>query len=450
MTNGSERRLRFQTDFPPEEFRARRMRLMEKMSYGVALLQGAPQVPGFDAFRQYNEFYYLCGIEVPHAYLLIDAAQRKSALYLPARNERHERGEGPILCFDDVAQVRQWTAVDEVRPIETIIDDIREQSLFCLLHAPSESARACRDTLLAMQKSVDADPLNARPSPESHFRNRIQQIAPAAKIRDLSPLLDELRLIKSPAQIAVMRRAGHLSAIAVREAMRATRAGVMEYQLGAIADYLYLHNNARGGGYRAIIAGGPNAWMGHYYRNDSPLRDGDLVLMDYAPDVNNYTSDIGRMWPVNGTYSPCQRELYGFVVKYHKAVLARIRPGVTPEQVMAEAAAEMRPVIDSTRFSKAIYETAARKMLDFQGHLSHPVGMAVHDVGNYFSKPLAVGTTFAVDPQMWVPEEELYIRCEDTVAVTPTGIENFTREAPLELDEVESTLREKSPFPTIQ
>jgi len=171
------------------------------------------------------------------------------------------------------------------------------------------------------------------------------------------------------------------------------------------------------------------------------LRDGDLVLMDCAPDYGYYTSDIGRMFPVNGTYTEQQRELYGFVVEYHKAVLARIRPGITAEQVMLDAAADMEPVLDGWTFSKPIYEAAARKMLEFRGHMSHPVGMSVHDVGSYRARDLAPGMVFTVDPQMWVPEEKTYVRCEDTVAVTADGMENFSDFVPLELDDVEAEMR---------
>src|SRR6185436_10005938 len=105
-------------------------------------------------------------------------------------------------------------------------------------------------------------------------------------------------------------------------------------------------------------------------------RDGDLVLMDYAPDFRYYTSDIGRMWPVNGRYDPVQRELTGFMVRYHRALLARIRPGRLASEILAEAAKEMAGVIAETRFSKPIYEQAARRALEYVGHLSHPVGMA--------------------------------------------------------------------------
>ena len=262
-----------------------------------------------------------------------------------------------------------------------------------------------------------------------------------AEILDLTPVLDELRLIKSERELVLLRKAGRLSALGVIEAMRSTKPGVFEYQLDAVMRYHYLANGARDAGYRAIIAGGANAWYGHYSANNCPLQDGDLVLVDCAPDYHYYTSDIGRMWPVNGTYSPVQRELYGFMVAYHKVLLRLIRPGVTGAQIQQEAAAQMAEVVERTKFSKDIYEAAARRALEFPYHMSHCVGMAVHDVGHYRGKPLRPGTVFALDPQMRVPEERLYIRVEDTVVVTEDGIENLTADAPLDLADVEAVVR---------
>jgi Xaa-Pro aminopeptidase len=166
--------------------------------------------------------------------------------------------------------------------------------------------------------------------------------------------------------------------------------------------------------------------------------------MDVAPECNTYTSDIGRMWPVDGSYAPWQRELYGYIVEYHKVLLSKLRPGPTPEAVMDEAAREMQGVWERWPFSKACYREGAGRTLTFRGHLSHPVGMAVHDDGDYRGRPLVPGTVFAVDPQMWIPEEKRYIRVEDTVVVTETGIENLTVGAPLELDEVERLMREEA------
>jgi Xaa-Pro aminopeptidase len=256
-------------------------------------------------------------------------------------------------------------------------------------------------------------------------------------IHDLSPILDGLRLIKSPRELDLMRRAGRLTALATAQAMRATAPGRMEYQLAAVADYLFAVGGARGPGYRAIVAGGANIANAHYFRNDCPLFDGDLVLMDYAPDCGNYTSDIGRMWPVSGRYSPAQREVYGFVVAYHQALLAVIRPAAAVADLVQEAAARIEPTWAAWPFSRPAWREAARRMIDSPVAFTHPVGMAVHDVGEYRQQPLRPGLVFALDPQMWVPDEQLYIRVEDTVAITADGVESLTAACPLELDEVE-------------
>ena len=211
------------------------------------------------------------------------------------------------------------------------------------------------------------------------------------------------------------------------EAMRSTEAGVYEYELDAAARYVFLVNGAKLEAYRSITAAGTeNINNMHYYRNTRRLEDGDLVLMDYAPDYRYYVSDIGRVWPVNGTYAPWQRELLQFTLDYHKAVMSRVKPGATPQQILADARAAMEPIVAKTKWSKPAYEAAARRLIETSGGaLSHMVGMAVHDVGSY-RDGLKPGHVFSIDPQLRVPEENLYLRFEDTIVVTETGFENFT------------------------
>lgn len=431
----------FQTHFPPEEFTARRAKIMDAIGpEAVAVLQGTGPVRGFETFRQSNEFYYACGVEVPQCYLLIDGATRKSHLCLPHHDKAHG-SEGDILSFEQADLARTLTGVEGVFAPESLSQHLKNATVIYTPLSPAEGRCGCQDVLRWSDARIAADPWDGRPSREQHLAELLRSRLPGAQLRNLSPILDALRMIKSEREIQLLRKAGELSALSVREAMRVTKPGVYEFHLGALAQYLYLLHGAKGEGYRAIIAGGANAWFSHYFRNNCPLKAGDLVLMDVAPDYGYYTSDIGRMWPVSGTYAPWQRELYGFMVEYHKVLLSRIRPGVTAAQVMDEAAATMAAVVERTAFSKPIYAEAAKRTLAFRGHLSHPVGMAVHDVGDYRNFPLAPGMVFTIDPQMWVPEEKLYIRCEDTVAVTETGMENFTRQAPLELDAVEAFLR---------
>ncbi len=439
----------FQNDFTLSEFASRRARIADQIPAGsAAILAGASADGVGDVFRQTNDFYYLCGVEVPHAYLRIEADSGRTTLYLPKCDPKMERSEGAVLHGDNPELTAKITGVDDVRLHDALEADLQGHNKLFLPMAPPEGRQTSRDGMLHAEKQISEDPWDDRLSRPDHFRGVIEAAHPAAEFGDLSPMLDRMRLIKSPAEIVMMREAGRLIALGVTEAMRMTQPGMMEYQIAAAADAYYTLGGARGPGYRPILASGSNIWNAHYFRNNAELIDGDLVLMDYAPDLRNYTSDIGRYWPVNGTFSPVQRELYGFIVEYHKVLLEKIRPGEMPRLIMAEVADVMRPRVAEHPWSKPEHAKAAEKALDFQGHLSHAVGMCVHDVGiyNYFDEPLAPGIVFAVDPQMWVPEFECYIRVEDTVVVTEDGNENFTELAPLELDDVEATMRESSIF----
>jgi len=439
MSTSSDVRSPSQIGFPPEEFAARRAKALDAIGgEALALVQGAPAVRGFEVFRQSNEFHYLCGVEVPHSYLLLDGRSRKATLFLPDPLLIQASSEGDSLAGQAPEAVVKLTGVDEVRRADALSGMLKGARTLYVPHSPAEGRAVSRDEALRGNRIAASDPWDGEIPREARFIGLLRARHPSVEIRDLSPILDRLRMLKTPREMELLRRAGRLTGLGLMEAARSTRPGVFEYQLAAVANFVFLANGARGEGYRAIAASGPNIWFSHYFRNDCPLKDGDLVLFDYAPDYGYYTSDIGRMWPVNGRFGPLQRELYGFVVEYHKALLTRIRPGVLASQIMAEAAAEMSDAVARTRFSKPIYEAAARRLLEFKGHLSHPIGMAVHDVGSYQAEPLAPGLVITVDPQMWVPEEKLYIRVEDSVVVTDSGIENLTGFVPLELDETEA------------
>ena len=292
-----------------------------------------------------------------------------------------------------------------------------------------------------------ADYWDQRPSEELNFVHLLQ-VRLGAEVRDLTPILDELRSVKSPREIDLVRRASQIAALGLIEAMKATEPGVFEYQLDAAARYVFLANDARLDGYRSITAAGmTNIVNGHYYRNTSELKAGDLVLMDYAPDFRYYTSDVGRMWPVNGTFSPEQRALLGFILEYRNAIISRIRPGVSSQQVLEEARVAMDAVFARWSFVKPEHEQAAREMVRTGGGVfSHPVGMAVHDVGGR-PNPLRVGQVFSIDPQLWIRDAAgqilLYMRYEDVGVVTETGFENFMAFMPTTLDELERTVRLK-------
>jgi Xaa-Pro aminopeptidase len=434
----------YQLDFPPEEFQARWAKVFDRIGdRAAAVVQGLPQTNGFIVPRQSNEFYYLCGIETPHSYLVLDGKTRKVTLYLPPANRRLEAAEGRVLSADDAELVKKLTGVDEVRSTRAMTEDdlpqLKAAEVIYVLFSPTEGNAQSRYELRAANAAIKADYWDGRESREEHFAGLLRKRFPNVQVKDLTPALDALRAVKSPREIALIRRASQLSGLGIIEAMKSTKPGGFEYQLDAAARYVFLVNGARLEGYRSIVASGTkNIWSMHYYRNNGQLRDGDLVLMDYAPDYRYYVSDVARMWPVNGKFSPAQRELLQFVLEYRNAVMKRILPGVETRQVMAEAKKAMEPVFTRTKFSKPVYEKAARNLVDRGGGVfSHPVGMAVHDDGAYDWGPLRPGHVFSIDPQLRVPEEQLYIRYEDVVVVTDDGVENFTDFLPSELDDIE-------------
>jgi Xaa-Pro aminopeptidase len=437
----------YQTDFPPAEFQARWSRVYDAIGSGaIAVVAGAPRTNGFQLPRQTNEFYHLCGVETPGAYLLLDGRARRATLYLPPRDERLERSEGRVLSAADADLVRGLAGVDDVQSTEAMAGDWLGRlpggvpaAVYTPL-SPAEGAEQSRYELVAANAAIAADPWDGGLPREARQAALLRARYPRAEVRDLTPILDELRSVKTPREVALIRRASRLAGLGMMAAIRSTHPGGFEYQLDAAARYVFLVNGARLEGYRSITAAGTdNIVNPHYWRNTGPLRDGDMVLMDYAPDYRYYTSDIGRMWPVNGKFNAWQRELLSFVLAYRNAVMRRLRPGVTAQQVLQEARADMAPVLARTRFSKPAYEAAARRLVETGGGaLSHPVGMTVHDDGAYQAGSLRPGHVISIDPQMRVPEENLYLRYEDTIVITETGFENFTDFLPTELADIEA------------
>jgi Xaa-Pro aminopeptidase len=165
--------------------------------------------------------------------------------------------------------------------------------------------------------------------------------------------------------------------------------------------------------------------------------------MDYAPDYRYYTSDVTRIWPVNGKFTEEQKALYNFIIAYREALFRYIKPGVTSGEVLDKAAADMKQYIVGKKFLKPAHLKAVEDGIRFRGHFQHPVGMAVHDVGVVHNIPLKAGMVFTIDPMIWIHEERLYIRIEDVTLVTETGVENLSGFVPSKLEEVEAMIKEK-------
>ena len=308
--------------------------------------------------------------------------------------------------------------------------------------SPAEIGNDSRDEILHGQARAASDPWDSQSTREARFKKLIMERFPQFEIRDLSPILDAMRLIKSPKEIEIIRNATEIAGLAIMEAMRSTSPGVYEYQLDAAAKYIFYLHGAQGDGYPSIIGGGTNAYMGHYFRKRDVLKDGDLVLMDYAPDYHYYTSDVTRIWPVNGKFDKKQAALYKFIVAYRDALFRYIKPGITSNEVLNKAAIDMKEYLIGKSFVKPSHLKAVQNGLTFRGHFQHPVGMAVHDVGRVHGVTLKEGMVFTIDPMIWIPEERHYIRIEDVAVVTKTGVENLSDFVPSKIDDVERTIKE--------
>lgn len=445
----------FTEDFTAEEFSARRARVYDAIGKNaIAILQGEPSPRGYTRFRQSNEFYYLSGIEVPHAYLVLDGASRRTTLYLPHRNEGRERGEGKMLSAEDSELIIKERGFEAVYGSELLAEHLarigsRQNLVAYTPFSPPEGFAESRDLGLRVGSDISSDVWDGAVPRHVRFRNLIAERIPDLGIKDLTPILDQMRLIKSPAELEMIRKATRLSGLALMESMRSTRPGMKEYELDAVAKYIFYRNGGQGDAYYSLIATAENAFFPHYHKGKGTLKDGDFLLMDYAPDYGYYMSDVTRQWPVNGTFSRDQRDLYGFYLACYKSILYNIESGKTASEISRKAAGEMEKHLSKASFSKEIYRQAAANFVeslkagvDRRTTLGHWVGMATHDVGR-IDGPLKAGMVFTIEPQLRVPEEMIYIRLEDLVIIHENSVEIVSEFVPMEIDAIEALMKEE-------
>src|SRR5258708_3866670 len=440
----------FSTSLPKEEFAARRAKVLQKIGDGVAVMQGATETSSYEKFRQSNQFYYLTGVETPRAVLVIDGRARSTTLYLNLTNEQMERSEGPLL--GPGANAEGLTGIDHVLPRgdfdkaaealagRTIYVTVRGESV--LMGTPDRAERHAR--------AREADPWDVQTSREAWFRTKLAEKASGARFENLDDILDDMRMIKSPREIVLLRESSKIAGITMMEAMRSAKPGMYEYEIEAIGDYIFKKSNAQGPAYFGLVASGKNAAWPHYHAAQAQMKAGDLVLFDYAPDFHYYTSDVTRMFPASGRFTADQRELYGIYVKLYQALMTSIRPGPTSE-ILTDAVNKMDAPMASHHFTNAKNRDAAARFVDgYRTRLDSPrpgttvghmVGMEVHDVQKNFTV-YQPGMVLTIEPALTIPEDRVYIRLEDMLLITATGYENMSGFAPIEMDAIEKLMAE--------
>ena len=439
--------------FPLEEFAARRARVLDAIGDAVVAMQGTTERPGEQPLRQNNQFFYLTGIVEPRALLIIDGRTKKATVYLQPADERRQRQIDRMYGVGLMpgAEAARGAGLDAVLPRDdfkaAIADASRDGRAIYTTFRPEVLGSASSGDPAALARATRADPWDGRASREEAFVANLKAAAPHSEIKDLDPILDGLRAIKSAREIVVIREATRLSGAGIIEAMRDAEPGMFEYQLQADAEYVFKNGGAYGAAYFALVATGTNTLYSHYHKNTATLKDGDLVQLDYAPDYKYYTSDVTRVFPANGRFSARQRELYTIYLRLYQALMTSIAVHTSPRDIVNAAVVKMDAAMSSFAFTDPKIKAAAQRFVDGYRNrqtvtsLGHAVGMEVHDVGRPAST-LEPGMIFTIEPAMQIPDEHVGIRLEDMILITDAGYENLSAFVPIEIADIERTMAE--------
>ncbi|EOC1350247.1 Xaa-Pro aminopeptidase [Cronobacter dublinensis] len=429
-----------------QEFLRRRQALLAKMApASAALIFAAPQATrSADSeypYRQSSDFWYFTGFNEPEAVLVLiksDETHSHSVIFNRLRDKTAEIWSGRRLG-QDAAPAK--LGVDRALAYNEIDEQLYQllNGLDVVYHAQGEYAYADTIVFAALDKLR---------------RGSRQNLSAPATLTDWRPWVHELRLFKSPEELAVMRRAGEISALAHTRAMQKCRPGMYEYELEGEILHEFTRHGARFPSYNTIVGGGENGCILHYTENESQLRDGDLVLIDAGCEYRGYAGDITRTFPVNGKFTPAQRAVYDIVLESLETALRLFRPGTSIQDVTGDVVRVMVKGLIGLGIlqgdvEQLVADNAHRPY--FMHGLSHWLGLDVHDVGFYGpdrSRILAPGMVITVEPGLYIAPDadvpEVYrgigIRIEDDIVITETGNENLTASVVKSADDIEALM----------
>jgi Xaa-Pro aminopeptidase len=431
------------------EFKKRRKQLMQCIGMGnIALISSAGvRVRNRDVdypFRQDSDFYYLTGFNEPDAL----------AVFIPGRSQ----GEYILFCREFDEKKALWEgahaglegaikhyAADDSFPIDDIDDIV--------------SGMLENKTKVFYPMGRDTDLDHSLQEWIRHIRSQSRSgvVAPA-ELASIEPIVHEMRLFKSAAELKLMRYAAQVSAQAHVKAMQLCVAGKYEYQVEADIVHHFMQSGLRNVAYPSIVAGGKNACTLHYTENSDKLKNGDLLLIDAGAECDHYAADITRTFPVSGTFSEPQALLYQLVLDAQFAAIEQIRPNV-PWNAAHDASVE---VLTKGLVKLGLLKGSVSKLIKnekykqfYMHRIGHWLGMDVHDVGDYKVNQewrlLQAGMVLTVEPGLYIPENcksvdkkwrGIGIRIEDDVLVTKNGYEILTHEVPKTIAEIETLMAE--------
>ena len=456
-----------------DDVKARRNRAMDKLGpEALAIFWSAPpRVYSTDVnyeYRQESNLLYLTGIDQEETILVLMPGNetRKEILFVREADARREHWNGHSLTPAEASAASGIQTVLTTTQFEPFIASMFSKR--AMSGSPTEYARffqALTDgrARLALLLEPVTD-LSEPPGPVTQFAARLRDRFLGFSVQDLSPVLAELRQIKTPYEQTVLRRSVEISSDAHRAGMRAARAGKYEYEVEAAIEEVYLRNGAMSWGYPSIVGSGPNATILHYEKSSRKMEPGDLLLVDAAANYQGITGDITRTYPVDGKFTREQRDIFDIIFAAQQAGEKAARIGAQARDIQAACDEVLKAglvrlglVTDPSGMQFKIWATHG---------VTHWIGMDVHDVG-VPRRPLDAGMAFTIEPGIYIreaalndlpktPENAAFIekvrpivaryknigvRIEDSYLLTSAGLERLSQSVPRSIDEIEAFLK---------
>lgn len=393
-----------------EVYRRRRAKLMEQMGGGVAVIFSADSIP--DGGRQNTDFYYYTGLEFEAGAAVVLTPEEpvwKETLFLAPVNPEVNRWDGERAILGRAVELGTGFA----RVMRT---DALPGQLSAFVARAKEKELVYLGPIVGYESPV--------PKALDVYQKTTARI-PGAGIRLEQDLVPLMRQVHDEAELRLMKRAIEATKAGLAAGMKAVRPGMSEYELKQVIEGGFRAAGCKRLAFPSIVGSGPNGAVLHYRDDSRVMNDGELVLCDVGAEYQYYAADVSRTFPVNGKFTPRQREVYEIVLKAQEAAIARCKPGAMIREDVHQAA---RDVIEQAGFTD-----------DFFHGTSHFVGLDVHDSGLYH-KPLVPGTVITVEPGIYLAEEKLGVRIEDEVLITETGCVVLTKSIPKTIAEIESAM----------
>lgn len=422
-------------DFESKLFCGNRERLMKLMLPNSLAVANANDIPltnadGSTATIPNSDLFYLTGVAQEQSMVLLfpDAPEEKDReiLFLREPSERAQLWEGHKLTKDEARKISGIQSVQWLSEFPSFFHRLMCDCEHVYLNS-NEHKRA----------EIEVETRDAR------FITECQCRYPLHQYHRLARLLHALRIVKTEPEIAAIRKACDITGMGFKRVLKFLKPGVNEADLEAELAHEFIRNRCRFA-YLPIIATGANACALHYNSNDTECRDGELVLMDTAAACCNYNSDLTRTIPASGRFTRRQKQVYNAVLRVFRGASQRLVPGKLPrewqkeaEQLMEKELVDLK-LISLKDIKKQSKDQPALKRYFMHG-IGHPIGLDVHDVG-YTTQPMQAGWVMTCEPGIYIPEEKLGVRLENTILVTDKGPVDLMEKIPLEIDVIESMM----------